>query len=270
MKIKARAKINLSLNVLGVDNGYHQLESVVTEIDLHDKIKAKKSREITVVYDNGFTLPPEQDNTYKACQLFKQTFNTGGVKIRVKKLIPLKAGLGGSSADAVGVVKAMQKLYKIPYSRMLKELLEKIGSDCPVQYAGGYNLMKGRGQIVEPIKADKKLYFVLICENNGVNTAECFALCDKTTSVSSNNQELINYLQNGGEMPKLYNALYLPATQINSTVKENYNILLKYFDRVNMSGSGSCVYGVTENKKRAKAIYKLLKNKGYNVTFTKS
>ncbi len=262
MKIKAKAKINLSLNVLGVKDGYHQLESVVTEVELHDEITAKKSKDIIIDYGKSFSIPSEFDNAYKACKLFSQTFNTGGAKIKIKKQIPVKAGLGGSSADAVGVIKIMQNLYGISSCSKISEMLAKIGSDCPVQYAGGYNIMSGRGEKITPINSSKKLYFVLLVEPKGVNTAECFDFCDKSEPISSNNEELVDYLVNGGEMPQLKNALYLPATQLNQKVKEHYQLLSKYFDRVNMSGSGSAVYGVTENKRQAKLAYKKLKAQG--------
>ena len=208
MKIKAYAKINLSLNVLGVKDGFHDLESVVAQISLCDKITMKKSRKITVDYGSSFTISPEHDNAYKACKLFMETFNTQGAQIKIKKKIPPKAGVGGSSADAVGVICGMQALYKINDQEKIAEILAKSGSDCTVQYVGGYSLMKGRGEIVEKIDSSKKLYAVLLVEPNGVNTAECFALCDKMNPDSSDNIKLINYLQNGGVMPELKNALY--------------------------------------------------------------
>ncbi len=268
MKINAKAKINLSLNVLGVLDGFHQLESVVSEINLSDSLTVKKSKDISVDYGKSFSIEQEKDNAYKACKLFREEFNVGGAKIKIKKRIPAKAGLGGSSADAVGVIVAMQRLYGIKNCQRLQELLAKIGSDCPVQYAGGYNMMSGRGERVEHISSQKKLYLVILTEPNGVNTAECFSLCDKMQTESSDNKKLVEFLEGRGKLPELKNALYLPATQLNPKVKENYELLKKYFDRVNMSGSGSAVYGVSENKKQAKAVYKKLKALGKKVILT--
>ncbi len=269
MKIKAYAKINLSLNILGVKEGYHELESVVAQISLGDKITVKKSDGISVDYGNSFTISPEYDNAYKACKLFCEEFNTSGAEIKITKKIPLKAGLGGSSADAVGVIRAMQALYKITDQKALEKVLQRAGSDCPVQYAGGYSLMKGRGEIVEKINSQKKLYTVILTEPNGVNTGECFAISDKIKLESSDNGELVHYLTSGGKMPELKNALYAPATLLNPKVKENLELLAKYFDRANMSGSGSAVYGITESKKLAKSVYKTLKKQGLKVYFAK-
>ena len=125
MKIKAKAKINLTLKIVGEKDGYHMLESVVTEIALCDYIWAKKSDDISVKYKNSnFSIPNEYDNAYKACKLFKEEFGFGG-NIVIEKHIPEKAGLGGSSADAVGVIKALKKLYKINKKKSI-QVLSKI------------------------------------------------------------------------------------------------------------------------------------------------
>ena len=269
MKVKGYAKINLSLNVLGVKDGYHELESVVAQISLCDKIKMRKSHTVSVNYGKSFKISPEQDNAFKACKLFMEEFNTGGAEIRISKKIPPKAGVGGSSADAVGVICGMQRLYNIPDCEKLRQVLAKAGSDCTVQYVGGYSLMKGRGERVEKIPTDKKLYAVILTESKGVNTAECFALCDKSEPENIDNQAIINYLTNGGQMPRLGNALYLPAVQLNKKVQENINILKEYFSCVNMTGSGSAVYGITEDKKSAKKAYGRLKKKYSGAYFTK-
>lgn len=271
MKIKAKAKINLSLNIVGVENGYHNLQSVVSEISLCDTLYIKKSKEICVEYSN-FLVEPEKDNTVKAIKEFVLEFKVQPISVFIKKTIPAKAGLGGSSADAVGVVKAMQKLYKITDTNRVLKVLEKIGSDCPVQYHGGYNLMEGRGQIITKINSKKTLYFVLLCEDDGVNTKDCFALADRLDSnMVSDNNLLIEYLQNKNKvMPKLDNALKNPALVLNAKVKENLEILSNYFDNYNMTGSGSCCYGVTTSYFKAKRIYKILKKRHKKVYFAKS
>ena len=271
MKLKAYAKINLSLNVLGVKDGYHDLESVVAQISLCDEITIRKSKDISVSYGSSFSISPEQDNAYKACKLFMEEFGTGGAEIKITKKIPSKAGLGGSSADSVGVIRGMQALYGIEDENRIQKILARAGSDCPVQYAGGYSLMRGRGETVDKINSHKKLYAVILTEPKGVNTAECFAVCDKSEPEKSNTEELIRYLTAGkrGEMPELKNALYLPSTELNERVKDNLELLKGYFDRVNMSGSGSAVYGITENRRSAKRAYKKLVELGYKVFFVK-
>lgn len=270
MKIKAKAKINLSLNILGVKDGFHMLESVVAQIDLADIIYVQKSDKVNVEYSN-FKISPEKDNTVKAIKEFCKEFNTPPIKAYVKKNIPAKAGLGGSSADAVGVVKAMEKLYNITDSKRVLNLLAKIGSDCPVQYLGGYALMKGRGEIVEKINASKKLYYLLICEDDGVDTKQCFELSDRVeNNALSDNDKLVAFLQGKAKVSQLDNALKKPAEMLNENVSKNLQILANYFSLYNLTGSGSCCYGVTQSYFYAKKIYKKLKKQGIKVILAKS
>ena len=117
-KFKAYAKINLSLNITGTENGYHMLDSVVTTIDVFDTISVRKRKDdkITLTMKGvgaNLLLDERQNNAYKAAALFKQTFDTKGMDITVVKRIPLGGGLGGSSADVAGVLNALKQLFKI-------------------------------------------------------------------------------------------------------------------------------------------------------------
>ncbi len=272
VKIKAKAKINLSLNIVGEKEGYHLLDSVVTEISLGDILYVESSDKISVTYDNGFCVEEEKDNTIKTIKAFMQEFNVGAVKVFVKKRIPQKAGLGGSSADAVGVAKAMQKIYNIKDNDKVVSLLSKIGADCPVQYYGGYSLMQGKGEIIKKISSKKKLYFVLLCEDNGVDTKECFKMADRLqNNIVSDNEQLIGFLNgNIAKIPILDNALKKPATLLNQEVLKNLQVLQKYFCRYNLTGSGSCCYGLTQNFFKAYKIYKKLKKEGRKVYLCKN
>ena len=108
MKIrnKAYAKINLSLNVYNTENGYHNLDSVVCTVNLYDEITVSKRKDDKInLIMRGIgedVLSNTNNNAYKAAQLFKETFNTKGMDIKIIKNIPLAGGLGGSSADIAG------------------------------------------------------------------------------------------------------------------------------------------------------------------------
>lgn len=257
MKIKAKAKINLSLNITGVKNGYHELESVVTEISLADDVYFKKSDEISVKYKN-FSVPQEKDNAFKALKEFYSIFGKGA-KIAIRKKIPVKSGLGGSSADAVGVLKALKILYPETDENALKEIAKKCGSDCLVQYVGGLTIMRGRGESVEPIKFNKKLYFIIVPVEGGVDTANCFGLFDSgEKSGFIDNNRLIEGLK-GGEKVKTGNCLNAPAEKLNPLIKEVKDFLKESCEIVNMSGSGSAVYALFYEKRQAKKTLKKIK-----------
>ena len=139
-RVKAYAKINLSLNVYQSENGYHALDSVVTTIDLYDTITVSKRKDDKMnVVMRGIGeefLYGENNNAYKAAKLFQQTFATKGADITVIKNIPISGGLGGSSADVAGVLKALKKLYAVEED--VKPLADKLGSDSGYLLTGGF------------------------------------------------------------------------------------------------------------------------------------
>lgn len=259
MKLKAKAKINLSLNITGVKNGYHELESVVTEISLADDVYFKKSDAISVKYKN-FDIPPEKDNALKALKEFYTLYGKGA-EIVIRKKIPLKSGLGGSSADAVGVLKALKILYPEVGEEALKEIAVKCGSDCLVQYTGGLSVMRGRGESVQLIEFDKKLYFIVVPVESGVDTAKCFSLFDSGEKEGFiDNNRLIEGLKRG-EKTLLGNCLTSPAKRLNPRIKEAEELLKRLCGVVNMSGSGSAVYALFYSKAQAKKTLKKVRKK---------
>ena len=103
VRVKAYAKINLTLSVTGVKDGYHMLDSIVTSVDLYDAVKVKKRRDglvsVTMRGCGSENIPFGSNNAVKAAQAFIEKYSTRGADITVNKNIPVGAGLGGSSAD---------------------------------------------------------------------------------------------------------------------------------------------------------------------------
>ena len=143
-KVKAYAKINLSLNIYETVGGYHDLDSIVTTIDLYDEITATKRRDDKIVVKmRGIgegELSGTNNNAYKAAKLFKETFDTKGMDIKIVKHIPLAGGLGGSSADIAGVLNALKELFDVDGD--VKPLADRLGSDS------GYLLTVTKGATV--------------------------------------------------------------------------------------------------------------------------
>ena len=117
VKIKAYAKINLTLEIEGMENGYHLLDSLVASVDIFDLLVLKKRKgRLSAVTMHGMgseSIPPERNNALKAAEEFSAEFGTDGADITVFKNIPIGTGLGGSSADISGVLKGMARLYGI-------------------------------------------------------------------------------------------------------------------------------------------------------------
>lgn len=197
-KEKARAKVNLTLDITGAANGYHELDSFVVSIDLFDLVCVKKRKDGRILLyshgENSELIPESENNAYKAARLFQEEFSCGGAEITVYKNIPVGAGLGGSSADAAGVLRAMKRLYGVSdtaeNTERILALADQTGSDTRAMYLGGFCRMRGRGTKAERIRLGdggdwqsdyegEKLYFLLICPRDGVSTRDCFASYDQ-------------------------------------------------------------------------------------------
>lgn len=275
-RVKAYAKINLTLDILGVQGGYHMLDSVVASIDIYNLITAKSRRDdnvfVTMHGMGSEAIPPDKNNAVKAAERFVGYFKTGGADITVHKNIPLGAGLGGSSADVAGVLNVLAKLYSIDDFAALKSIADGLGSDCGYMLKGGFARISGRGEKVKPIETDLKLDIGLIIPERGVSTAECFAISDSLGRSINKSGSAERALTSGdleGLGKSLGNGLYAAATEINPNIKEAYDFLAS-FDPVgvNMTGSGSAVYAIFENdqflsyaKSRNKTKYQFITTK---------
>ena len=271
VKIKAYAKVNLTLEILGMEGEYHALDSLVASVDLYDLIVLKKRKNalsfITMKGMGSESIPPEKNNALKAAELFSEAFGTLGADITVYKNIPIGAGLGGSSADVSGVLNGMAALYGIEDREKLKELADKLGSDTGYMLTGGFARMQGRGEKVTPIKTGNTLYFLLLCPESSVNTGACYRKYDELTPSEESKQrktdECIRALveNNLDEVGRcLANDLYLPACRVNNEVQKTYEEALAFSPLgAVMTGSGSGVLALFSHKELcewAKSRYK--------------
>lgn len=274
IKITSNAKINFTLDLLGLQNGYHLLNSLVASIDLADTItvKTRADKKITVKVKGAKLDCEEKDNNaYKSAKLFMQTFNTNGVDIIIRKKIPVGGGLGGSSADVVGVIKAMAKLYGIDQN--LVPVLKALGSDTVYMYKGGYALMQGRGELVTRLNIiNKKIYFILMKADGLISSKFAFSLADKMQveqeKTTLKARECLENDDFEGFKAQLNNHLYLPAKEISKEVQTNFEILSKY-GKANMTGSGNVTYLTFQNEKERNAVYKAL-SKNYKQKLIKA
>lgn len=277
-RVKAYAKINLSLNVYQSENGYHALDSVVTTIDLYDTITVSKRKDDKMnVVMRGIGeefLYGENNNAYKAAKLFQQTFATKGADITVIKNIPISGGLGGSSADVAGVLKALKKLYAVEED--VKPLADKLGSDSGYLLTGGFARLTGRGEIVDIIDSETDFWVILIYSESGVNTADCFREYDNNPSQikPSNNELLVNAIKDGDIVSvakNVGNDLLEPAKKLCDEVVKNITALKNLSPLcVSMSGSGSTVFGFYETKELCLWAAEKLKRNGLDVEVVKT
>lgn len=254
-RVKAYAKLNLTLSVTGSSGGYHMLDSLVCSVDLFDLIVLKKRKDDKVIiqmHGQGTELLPyEQNNAAKAAESYIKAFGTRGADITIYKNIPVGAGMGGSSADAAGVLRGMTKLYGAGSEKQLKELADGLGSDTGYMMNGGYARLTGRGDKVEHINSKLKLNFLLLKPNGEVSTAECYKLYDSMPQAATSSENAIQAVISGDKAAlgaSLSNALYPPAAILNPEVETAYDELKAFAPLgVCMTGSGSAVFALFEN-----------------------
>ncbi|MBQ1183634.1 MAG: 4-(cytidine 5'-diphospho)-2-C-methyl-D-erythritol kinase, partial [Clostridia bacterium] len=163
MKIKAFAKVNLSLDVTGKRaDGYHTLCSVFQSVSLCDIVEIEKSDSISVkCSDTSLNGEDNLCNT-AAVKFFQAAGILGGADIFIEKHIPLAAGLGGGSADAGAVLKGLNELYGNPLSeKKLLEIALSLGADVPFCMVGGTKLCEGIGEIMTELSPLPECYIVI-------------------------------------------------------------------------------------------------------------
>lgn len=267
-KVKSYAKLNLSLNVTGVSGGYHMLDSVVASINIYDTVCAKPRRDKLVnVYMHGKgseRIPPEKNNAVRAAERFVAQFQTNGADIEIYKDIPIGAGLGGSSADAAGVLNVLAKLYKVDDAAGLKALADEAGSDTGYMLSGGFARIFGRGDRVEPLRAERQLWFLLFMPKTGVSTPRCFERYDGMPDpLRADSARLARALREGdfgGVAANVYNALGKAAAALNGDTAEALRAAASFSPSAYaVTGSGSAVYALFESEEMcrwAKSRYK--------------
>lgn len=260
VKIKSYAKINLTLEILGVEGGYHLLDSFVASVDIFDLIVLKKRKDkLSRVIMRGMgseSIPPEKNVALRAAELFSETFGTGGAEVTVYKNIPIGAGLGGSSADAAGVLNGMAQLYGVEDREKLKNIADSLGSDTGYMLSGGFARMQGRGEKITPLELDKRLYFLLLCPPEGVSSKACYQKYDELPRTLEWRESMTegciaalrqNDISEGGRY--LTNDLFVPALHINPDVETARREALSFSPfGATMTGSGSGVLALFETK----------------------
>ncbi len=266
MKIKAYAKINLTLDITGKrENGYHELSSVMQTVSLFDTIRIKKADKVSVKCSCGLI---EDNIVFKACEeFFKHTGLTAGADIYIKKRIPVSAGLGGGSSDASAVINAFNQLYKTNLDK--KELAQigfKVGADVPYLIYGGSALVEGVGEFVTPLVPLKNHYCVIVKDGEKKSTGDMYKRIDSVSLKNFTTKEFLNCIKQGE-----FNYSYI-SNAFNS-VAEKENVIEKFKTTnplsVSVSGSGPSVFGLYRSYKDSLKASKILKNFGFKPIITK-
>ncbi|MDP4143471.1 MAG: 4-(cytidine 5'-diphospho)-2-C-methyl-D-erythritol kinase [Bacillota bacterium] len=265
MLIKAYAKVNISLDIVGKreEDGYHLLEMIMQTIDLYDSIIIEKDLQGININCNKPYIPVDGRNlAYKAAKLFIDTYSIDeGVNISIKKNIPVAAGLAGGSTDAAAVLRGMRNLFKINASdKELMELGVTIGADVPYCIVGGTALCKGIGEEVAPLKAFKNHILILVKPNFGVSTKEVYKSIDiSKIHRHPNTKGLIQAIDNNNLSyigQNMKNVLENVTLRRHNLIKNIKSEMLKMGALGSMmSGSGPTVFAFFDDMLKAQRCF---------------
>ncbi|EIT84191.1 4-diphosphocytidyl-2-C-methyl-D-erythritol kinase [Fictibacillus macauensis ZFHKF-1] len=264
ISIKAPAKINLSLDVLGKRaDGYHEVKMIMTTVDLADRVEMTLLQEdkITIESTGGFVPLDHRNLAYQAAMLLKETFHIKkGVAIHIDKHIPVAAGLAGGSSDAAATLKGLNHIWKLGLSLdELAELGAKIGSDVSFCVYGGTAIASGRGEKIQHITAPPPCWVLLAKPPIGVSTAEVYRRVNMNTVVHPDLDGMVDAIEDGSYKTicnKLGNVLESVTLALHPEVKHLKELMLRLgADGVLMSGSGPTVFGLFQHETRANRAY---------------
>ena len=261
--LKALAKINLGLDVLGRrENGYHDVRMVMQTIYLYDNVTLSKTEETGIQLScNLFYLPVDESNiAYKAAKLLIDEFHIQeGVRIELDKHIPVAAGLAGGSANAAAVLVGMNRLFSLGLTQ--EELMERgvlLGADVPYCVMRGTVLAEGIGEILTPLAPLPKCYVLIAKPGISVST--------KTVYEKLDSQEVIEHPDIDGilegldkqDIKKIVSSMgnVLETVTIGDyPIIEDIKNVMKGAGALGamMSGSGPTVFGIFDDKEKAKA-----------------
>ena len=256
LRLPAPAKVNLRLKITGRrPDGYHLLDMVMVKLDLADEIALEIGGETIEFTADREGLPTDSSNTIvRAAEIVRELSGKEfGARIRLKKRIPVAAGLGGGSSDAATVLNGLNRLLGLGWDgpRLSKAGL-RIGADLPFFLAGGSQRVRGIGEVLEPMEVPP-LYLVLINPGFPVSTAEAYRWYDE-----------------GGDSkgpltsPPPLASFPPPENDLERVVIPRYPVLGRLKELLNragalgtlMSGSGPTVFGLFESPESRDRGYK--------------
>lgn len=277
MKIRAPAKINIRLRVVGKrKDGYHLLDTIMVPVSLYDEIDIRrlkafdterrdKGRRIEVICDHPSVPSGEKNLAYQAARAFLQMQGLDTqLRIRIRKRIPVGAGLGGGSSDAAAILMGLNRLLKPGLStRRLKKLATRIGADVPFFLARGSARARGIGERLTVIRQFPRFWVVILYPGFEVSTAWVFGHYRPTLTKASVNTSITSSLRSCKKIAAMM------VNDLETVTMRRYPVIRLLKEElarhgaagVLMSGSGSSVFALFESKRKAQRAFRRLQKK---------
>ena len=271
IELKALAKINLGLDVLGRrDNGYHDVRMVMQSVYLYDEVKIEKTEAPGIALASNLSFLPtgEGNIAYKAAQLLTEEFEIGeGVKITLNKHIPVAAGLAGGSSNAAAVLFGMNRMFRLGLTR--EELMARgvrLGADVPYCIMRGTVLAEGIGEELSVLPAMPKCTVLIAKPPVSVSTKVVYEALDA--------KEIVEHPDIDGIIEGLKKHSLKQVAACMGNVLEDVTIPMHpVIDRIKqemidagalnamMSGSGPTVFGLFESRAAAREAQRRIREK---------
>jgi|CXWL01.1.fsa_nt_gi 4-diphosphocytidyl-2-C-methyl-D-erythritol kinase len=279
--LRSPAKLNLYLKVIRKrPDGYHELKTIFERINLVDDIRLSRdlSGKISVVCDHPQVPKGPKNLVYKVALLLKRDFAIKeGVRIYIKKRIPVAAGLAGGSSNAATVLMGLNKLWKLRLDReTLVECARKIGSDVPFfLYDCSWALGTGRGDMINRLDLPVKLWHVLVVPKVKMLTPKVYGAMNLKLTKFNDDVNILTRCLGQNDVRKVGSLLCNDLEQAISHLKPNLLKIkrkLQSFDvaGVAFSGSGPSVFSVVDSQKKAEEIGAVLKRRYAQVFVVKT
>lgn len=267
----AYAKLNLTLDVLGKrEDGYHDIKSVMQTVSIRDDIEidigTQKPWSLTCTMEG---IPTDNTNlAWKAAELFFERIgeDPNGLAIRITKRIPTEAGMGGGSADAAAVLRALNRHYGSPLSiGALAELGALVGSDVPFCVIGGTALVEGRGERVRKLADIPECFFVVCKPDFSISTPELYRKIDTEVIGKRPDHAAMESAILTGDLGKIAENLCNVFDPLVTKEHLEMNYIKSIFNSYGavgyqMTGSGSAVFAVVSDFEFAAVICNMLKD----------
>ena len=267
---KAYAKLNISLDVTGKrDDGFHNMLMVMQSISLSDSIRIELNDSAIVTSRSNYRFVPGDDRNLavRAAKVFfaRCGDKSSGAHISIRKHIPVGSGMGGGSADAAAVLRALNRVFGRPFSEQeLADIGAEVGSDVPFCVIGGTALVQGRGELISPLPALPKCRFVICKPSFSISTPELFKKLDAVSNRRHPDTAGIVEALEAGDLNRVCRRMYNVFEEVSDRrlrcVSEIKSILLDHgaLGAV-MTGTGSAVFGVFDSNSRAESACAVLK-----------
>jgi len=280
LQFKTPAKINLGLHIHKKrEDGFHELETLFQMVAWFDEMEMEGAPEKVELFCDAPGIPNDESNlVIKAARLLKNNFSgkCDGVKIKLQKNIPSRAGLGGGSGNAAGALLALNILWnlKIPRDDLIS-MASELGSDVPFFLMSPCAIGTGKGEILQPVENPISFYILMIYPGFPISTPWVYGNLKLKLTKSENNISILKNFLMRSEFAQLGAALY---NDLEPVVFKRYPEILRIKNELLssgaggslLSGSGSTVFGIFENPEIAKKALARFTGGKYRVCLAKS